>query len=275
MGSDHNQLAYFSDLPYFYPRSPRGERPLPRSDRHEGSCISIHAPRVGSDDKPDGKHAYNPAFLSTLPAWGATLTSFWETTQMRISIHAPRVGSDCDLCPLMETYARFLSTLPAWGATGTNVSAVGQGIAFLSTLPAWGATSVLGVPSIDGRFLSTLPAWGATFRQGSAYDIRTKISIHAPRVGSDLGIIRNRPTAQGFLSTLPAWGATYLHCIRFIQWRFLSTLPAWGATTPGCTRLSMWGISIHAPRVGSDRIQDAMTGPVADISIHAPRVGSD
>ena len=37
----------------------------------------------------------------------------------------------------------------------------------------------------------------------------------------------------------------------------------------------MWGISIHAPRVGSDRIQDAMTGPVADISIHAPRVGSD
>ena len=79
---------------------------------------------------------------------------------------------------------------------------------------------------------------------------------------------------------------------------FLSTLPAWGATSlrvPVVQRLH--GISIHAPRVGSDA--DSLTDDVATvgflstlpawgatgcfyrdsrlytISIHAPRVGSD
>ena len=80
--------------------------------------------------------------------------------------------------------------------------------------------------------------------------------------------------------------------------RFQSTLPVWGATivpdTPAAFVLDFnprspcgerrevrfapmadWPhISIHAPRVGSDRGNIASTAP-GNISIHAPRVGSD
>ena len=55
---------------------------------------------------------------------------------------------------------------------------------------------------------------------------------------------------------------------------FQPTLPAWGATlTPiSCKRLKT--ISIHAPRMGSDR-DNIRTWFFVYISIHAPRMGSD
>ena len=55
---------------------------------------------------------------------------------------------------------------------------------------------------------------------------------------------------------------------------FQSTLPGWGATDRGQAGDDRNGISIHAPRMGSDprahvqRVRSA-------ISIHAPRMGSD
>ena len=60
-----------------------------------------------------------------------------------------------------------------------------------------------------------------------------KISIHAPREGSDWAFRGLHRNPKKFLSTLPARGATrrlrgfFLH-----PWRFLSTLPARGATAP-------------------------------------------
>ena len=56
----------------FNPRSPRGERRDERQGHCQGSEISIHAPRVGSDYIyfVQSKHVY--IFQSTLPAWGAT-----------------------------------------------------------------------------------------------------------------------------------------------------------------------------------------------------------
>ena len=56
------------------------------------------------------------------------------------------------------------------------------------------------------------------------------ISIHAPRVGSDL------------LSL----------CKDLVDALFQSTLPVWGATGRRRAGGVHWGISIHAPRVGSD-----------------------
>ena len=56
----------------FNPRSPCGERPEAQTEEEKTTVISIHAPRVGSDD--DG---YGFAVMT-----------------MDISIHAPRVGSD-------------------------------------------------------------------------------------------------------------------------------------------------------------------------------------
>ena len=56
--------------------------------------------------------------------------------------------------------------------------------------------------------------------------------------------------------------------------RFQSTLPVWGATVGQGLNFQSVGISIHAPRVGSDPNAESPGGN-QPISIHAPRVGSD
>ena len=56
--------------------------------------------------------------------------------------------------------------------------------------------------------------------------------------------------------------------------QFLSTLPARGATVIPPSSPRKTGISIHAPREGSDA-QGRRRPPARRISIHAPREGSD
>ena len=123
------------------------------------------------------------------------------------------------------------------------------------------------------------------------------ISIHAPRVGSDInGSVRLvgspnfnprspcgerpavywccYPVCARFQSTLPVWGATTTLRTEESPALFQSTLPVWGATGQTSQKRQSCQISIHAPRVGSD---DKLGHRfVKDfISIHAPRVGSD
>ena len=88
---------------------------------------------------------------------------------------------------------------------------------------------------------------------GDTFDIKTSISIHAPRRGSDCNVIRLFCAFRLFQSTLPAGGATRPH------------------PRSGCGLR----ISIHAPRRGSDREIYAQGTAADDISIHAPRRGSD
>ena len=110
------------------------------------------------------------------------------------------------------------------------------------------------------------------------------ISIHAPRVGSDPDR-RLRPEALyyfnprspcgerqrahgrqdgrgSFQSTLPVWGATARARAFHAPSAFQSTLPVWGATAPSRLTGKIKLISIHAPRVGSDR--GSMPSRVAD-----------
>ena len=56
------------------------------------------------------------------------------------------------------------------------------------------------------------------------------VSIHAPRVGSDLKPLKDKLVELMFQSTPPVWGATYL--LQYV---------------PEAIK-----VSIHAPRVGSD-----------------------
>ena len=79
-----------------------------------------------------------------------------------------------------------------------------------------------------------------------------RISIHAPRTGSD-NVPGECLTAQRlFQSTLPARGATQGFKSRRAHARFQSTLPARGATVWRRLLVHRCGISIHAPRTGSD-----------------------
>ena len=82
--------------------------------------------------------------------------------------------------------------------------------------------------------------------------LRGRVSIHAPRVGSDVDCFVGSIIHQEFQSTLPAWGAT--------------ALPVSVPASPT--------VSIHAPRVGSDKYGFNSCNEIT-VSIHAPRVGSD
>ena len=101
-------------------------------------------------------------------------------------------------------------------------------------------------------FLSTLPARGATPTGPPGW----------------------RPPAR-FLSTLPARGATRISWMIRTASIFLSTLPARGATCLEAAVYGVHGISIHAPREGSDSPFPACPAASFIISIHAPREGSD
>ena len=108
--------------------------------------------------------------------------------------------------------------------------------------PYWDAVSA---------FQSTLPARGAT-RFAPAKRQNARISIHAPRTGSDSH--RAEPSVFHDIS---------IHA------------PRTGSDGCWCARTTALTISIHAPRTGSDDNppDDDLLAEV--ISIHAPRTGSD
>ena len=104
----------------------------------------------------------------------------------------------------------------------------------------------------NSLFQSTLPARGAT-KWKYVYTYSEKISIHAPRTGSDYQPILLIPQMLPFQSTLPARGATNTYGAISYYVIFQSTLPARGATMPlSIISRQDLQISIHAPRTGSD-----------------------
>ena len=146
-------------------------------------------------------------FLSTLPARGAT-----EVTTMRyrikyISIHAPREGSDAGLRPAAACIRYFYPRSPR-GERRCQFIRVVEGAAFLSTLPARGATDKnVHNRRGDGDFYPRSPR-GERPAAARSWRRRAKISIHAPREGSDLAAGEFLTAVNLFLSTLPARGAT-------------------------------------------------------------------
>ena len=186
--------------PHFNPRPPCGGRPA--ASRHSSRIstfqstppvwgatyafccnrrtfdISIHAPRVGGDEKP----TLLPLILSFIsihaPRVGGDPLQFLPIRLIPISIHAPRVGGDFRSGGLVHREAKFQSTPPVWGATfsiismphsegisihAPRVGGDGQGgdltmslLLFQSTPPVWGATGacprdLAGVPDFNPR----------------------------------------------------------------------------------------------------------------------------
>ena len=123
---------------------------------------------------------------------------------------------------------------------------------FQSTLPARGATPDSPIVPVAGVFQSTLPARGATASSLAASWSTPNFNPRSPR------------------------GERRVNCSApCLNIGFQSTLPARGATDCLAMRIRPRGISIHAPREGSDRGQIPRRKPAQFISIHAPREGSD
>ena len=229
-GSDNNFATSSFPIWYFYPRSPRGERPIgwgrfvtssdfyPRSPRGERllyrhyigfqTFISIHAPREGSDLFELAFGDQCAEFLSTLPARGATAGQQVAIYQFVISIHAPREGSDRP-CRGLVLRAREISIhAPREGSDRTVFLSGSLMHTFLSTLPARGATFTI-YPISD---------WEKNFYPRSPRGERRKVPM-----GCILGF-------RNFYPRSPRGERRCNGCCKTCNKRFLSTLPARGAT---------------------------------------------
>ena len=190
-------------------------------------------------------------FQSTLPARGATLPAPFAALGRAISIHAPRTGSDYGA--------------GSGGAAGTiSIHA-----------PRTGSDNLAYTSNPERRkFQSTLPARGATCCCWTWNPART-ISIHAPRTGSDE---RPQPAdAHGshFNPRSPHGERRTLYLLPNNICGFQSTLPARGATRQRVTPPNAKGISIHAPRTGSDnptQLQGLYKGNFNPRSPHGERL---
>ena len=106
-------------------------------------------------------------------------------------------------------------------------------------------------------FQSTRPVWGATAgaaRAAPAFEI----SIHAPRMGRDAFTYSRKTSFSGFQSTRPVWGATILFLRHARRPENFNPRAPYGARhSPPNIIMRANGISIHAPRMGRDKLPRA------------------
>ena len=145
---------------------------------------------------------------------------------------------------------------------------------FQSTLPVWGATHEITCinPNIK-PFQSTLPVWGATFRQAAQCLPWWDFNPRSP-CGERPMVVPGIPMIIYFNPRSPCGERQEGAAIGAAGTDFNPRSPCGERL-----RLSDFPdlrlvISIHAPRVGSDRDNEKVAQAWA-ISIHAPRVGSD
>ena len=124
--------------------------------------ISIHAPRMGSDDGRVVGPVDGVLISIHAPRMGSDFSWRGLPPTVDISIHAPRMGSDLKRSDDMTQKILFQSTLPGWGATNRRYCSVSRMANFNPRSP-------------DGERLHLI------------VDLRHRfgISIHAPRMGSD------------------------------------------------------------------------------------------
>ena len=79
-----------------------------------------------------------------------------------------------------------------------------------------------------------------------------RISIHAPRMGSDSALLRVGLHCRYFNPRSPDGERPAAKSAKAEDNSFQSTLPGWGATHRFVRIVCDRGISIHAPRMGSD-----------------------
>ena len=169
-----------------------------------------------------------------------------------VSIHAPRVGSDNGNLPSFRFLMRFQSTLPVWGAT-PHIRHRRSRRSFNPRSPCGErrASPNSTISQILG-FNPRSPCGERLSKLRKMFGSRD-VSIHAPRVGSDVKHTTSFEVQYGFNPRSPC-----------------------GERHPGGVNSNTGpGVSIHAPRVGSDCFLSCIVEVIHKVSIHAPRVGSD
>ena len=170
--------------------------------------ISIHAPRTGSDDQDGGRSAVYSDFNPRSPHGERPTTEAGTLGCIFISIHAPRTGSDVRRGRQRRRRVAISIHAPRTGSDEIDRMDMPGFLNFNPRSPH-GERLRSGLrDAIDKLFQSTLPARGATELFGGHAGNR-RISIHAPRTGSDVTTSPRMCAARVFQSTLPARGATW------------------------------------------------------------------
>ena len=153
-------------------------------DKTPYKVISIHAPRAGSDRRQANAQKHHNHFNPRSPCGERPNDRRGLMPRQQISIHAPRAGSDASALTGEQAMKNFNPRSPCGERRKFGCQQTGN-MVFQSTLPVRGATAA---------------------HRHCRFNYR--ISIHAPRAGSDLP---RRGLYQGdnkFQSTLPVRGAT-------------------------------------------------------------------
>jgi hypothetical protein len=216
----------------FNPRSPCGERHVKANQLPAFLVVSIHAPRVGSDVSTAIRDWSISCFNPRSPCGerherhvhkGRKAPGFNPRSPCGERLQQRRHSLDLSCCfnprsPCGER--RFLRS--GWSVFGCFNPRSPCGERPFGAGDAWGYRDVsIHAPRVGSDLQAFLQPLHCS-----------KVSIHAPRVGSDPRIIRiQRP--------IPV---------------FQSTLPVWGATRQRDTQFFPSSVSIHAPRVGSDSV---------------------
>ena len=124
--------------------------------------ISIHAPRAGSDVRAKEQLFILMNFNPRSPCGERRYNSFQIISTIKISIHAPRAGSDMCADDIRELEDIFQSTLPVRGATPSEPS-----------------------PFAPNSYFNPRSPCGERPENEDYIRDNIRISIHAPRAGSD------------------------------------------------------------------------------------------
>ena len=185
------------------------------------------------------------------PRVGSDFHTQANQCQDGISIHAPRVGSD-PAYPGGPALAAISIHAPRVGSDRQNYLPGHEIRDFNPRSPCGERPGRGRVPAGENLFQSTLPVWGATPPGRGYRRISCNFNPRSPCGERQSDVGRSWPGRMYFNPRSPC------------------------GERPGPDVPGLWspGISIHAPRVGSDTGCQVVR-LVVSISIHAPRVGSD
>ena len=203
---------------------------------------------MGSDVNPSTPVVTMGIFQSTPPAWEATIQLFRYQPGLYISIHAPAWGATAEINN--RPCAKVFQSTPPHGERRMALCRE-KGRVHFNPRPRMGSdpSSFSGFEAIS-LFQSTLLAWGATnsaLEQGFV----SRISIHAPRMGSDTSLRPITCSASYFNPRSPHGERQRSSSFRYVAFIISIHAPAWGATIGQYSSALRFPISIHAPAWGA------------------------
>ena len=238
-------------LSYFYPRPPRGGRPLLLLDARAQDPISIHALREEGDV--------------------TTITS--RPSRLNFYPRPPR-GGRRRLRQRQDWETNFYPRPPRGGRPTCNSATQAEYSISIHALREEGDITAQEVLQCANYFYPRPPRGGRRPQQGGARMAGT-ISIHALREEGDWPAVVKEILSDRFLSTPSARRATFTRFSEIAkEFLFLSTPSARRATNLRADLAAQVEISIHALREEGDQQQQGQRQSL-QISIHALREEGD